>query len=290
MVDPTASEWIFSAIKDRRSCRAFTSTPIEAQLLDGLRLTCATPIATPLGHQPRLGVLVAFDPLSSGDQRLGTYGVIRGAHTFIGGVVPIDNSQSLVDFGYAMQRCVLWATHHGLATCWLGATFRRGAFTQALGATEQECVPATSPVGYAREKSTLLDATMRWAAGSKHRKPWSLLFFTGDFQTPLHEKEAGRYAAALEMLRLAPSASNLQPWRVLRASDGAWHFYVQRSSQILRMSGIDLQLIDLGIAMYHFQGAAQALGLEGTWLRDHTPQPEVSLPKRTRYIATWQPA
>lgn len=33
---------------------------------------------------------------------------------------------------------------------------------------------------------------------------------------PLEKEEAGNYEAALEMVRIAPSASNKQPWRILK--------------------------------------------------------------------------
>ena len=65
-------------------------------------------------------------------------------------------------------------------------------------------------------------------AGSDGRLAWERLFFDQAFGTPLTREAAGEYATPLEMVRLGPSASNKQPWRIVREG-GAWHFYVQRN-------------------------------------------------------------
>lgn len=49
-------------------------------------------------------------------------------------------------------------------------------------------------------------------------------FLIEDFHTPLTQDMTGAYAQPLEMVRLAPSAKNAQPWRVRRTGD-AYHFY-----------------------------------------------------------------
>ncbi len=52
------------------------------------------------------------------------------------------------------------------------------------------------------------------SAGSANRKEWGDIFFSGNFGGKLSRRDAGDYGEALEMVRLAPSASNKQPWRV----------------------------------------------------------------------------
>ncbi len=116
------------------------------------------------------------------------------------------------------------------------------------------------------------------------------LFFTDTFDSPLTSETAGAYAQPLEMVRWAPSASNKQPWRIVRI-DNAWHFYLQRTKgygkgtllfSILRLA--DLQRVDMGIAMCHFELTARALGLNGQWvIRD----PRIEIPENTEYTVTW---
>jgi len=60
-----------------------------------------------------------------------------------------------------------------LQTCWVGGTLRRDAFALAMDAGKDEIVPAVSPVGVARVRRRLSDNLLRWAAGSKNRKPCS---------------------------------------------------------------------------------------------------------------------
>nr|HPI72323.1 nitroreductase family protein [bacterium] len=117
------------------------------------------------------------------------------------------------------------------------------------------------------------------------------LFFHGDLATPLAEESAGAYAVPLQMLRLAPSASNKQPWRVVQQG-ACFHFYLQRSpgyhrnlSPLPSFIIADLQRVDMGIAMCHFQLTAEEMGLKGEW---SVADPDIAKPNETvEYIASW---
>ena len=92
------------------------------------------------------------------------------------------------------------------------------------------------------------------------------------------------------MVRLGPSASNKQPWRVIQ-EDHAFHFYVQRTpgyrdSLLQRMLRVeDLQRVDLGIAMCHFELTARELGLRGRWAAQ---EPKLETPDPlTEYTISW---
>ena len=63
------------------------------------------------------------------------------------------------------------------------------------------------------------------------------------------------------MVRLAPSASNKQPWRIIRENN-IFHFFIKRS----RIPGyLNIQYIDIGISLCHFELAASELDLKGKW-------------------------
>jgi hypothetical protein len=130
----------------------------------------------------------------------------------------------------------------------------------------------------------------RFGIASANRLPWEMLFFHGGLSTPLTGEAAGRYALPLEMVRLGPSASNKQPWRVLRTGND-FHFYLRRTpgyregffQRILRLA--DLQRIDIGIAMCHFELAATELGLQGRW---EAREPGVKTPDPlSEYVISW---
>jgi nitroreductase len=220
---------------------------------------------------------------------LTTYGFIRGPTGFIiGAVTPGD--RDLEGFGYQMECFVLRATDLGLGTCWLGGTFNKSRFAKKVRASSAESVPAVVSVGYIAEKPRRLDAVIRRGAGADVRLPWDKLFFDLEFGLPLTADGAGEYATPLEMVRLAPSASNKQPWRIVRVGS-AWHLYLQRTpgygegglSRFMRSA--DMQRIDMGIAMSHFELAAQELGLAGDW---RVEEPAIAKPGGlTEYTASW---
>jgi len=121
--------------------------------------------------------------------------------------------------------------------------------------------------------------------------PAEQLFFEQQFGQPLPTVAADAYAAPLEALRWAPSASNKQPWRVVRI-ENAFHFHLTRTPgygkgrvlfYLLQLA--DLQRVDLGIAMCHFELTARELGLAGRWV---VQDPNIAKPDdRTEYIVSW---
>jgi hypothetical protein len=131
---------------------------------------------------------------------------------------------------------------------------------------------------------------VRRQVGADTRLPWERLFCDRQFGVPLSRAGAGAYAVPLEMLRLGPSASNKQPWRVVR-DGGAWHFYLQRTKGygggLIRalLHTADIQRLDLGIAMCHFELTARELGLGGRW---EVREPAIAKPDAlTEYTVSW---
>jgi len=171
------------------------------------------------------------------------------------------------DAGYCLEQVIIRITHLGLGTCWLGGTFKRASFAERLSLSNDEVIPAISPVGHARDRRTIRERVLRSFVGADQRKPWAVLFSEGAMDKPLPREAAGDYATALDCLRLAPSASNMQPWRIVKSKESnVFHFFLKRTpgyGKFLR--GLDLQLVDMGIAMSHFELAARETGLDGTW-------------------------
>ena len=67
-------------------------------------------------------------------------------------------------------------------------------------------------------------------------------------------------------MRLAPSAVNKQPWRVI-VNGGAAHFYCKRSKGFSSGGTLDMQMIDMGIALCHFELAAKECGLKAAFVQ-----------------------
>jgi nitroreductase len=275
-------------IQERFSCRTYERRPIAAPERDRLTAFLSTAEDCPF-HTPARFKLIAAENLNDGALRgLGTYGFVRGATGFILGAVQ-KADRNLEDFGFLMERIILFATSIGLGTCWLGGTFNRSTFAARMALGKGETMPAVASVGYAARERSVADRVIRRGAGAQKRLSWERLFFNRSLKTALSQEEAGRFAVPLEMVRLGPSASNRQPWRVVK-DDHAWHFYVQRTGAHRRRSarafGIaDMQRVDMGIAMCHFELTARELGLEGNWV---LAEPDMgSLDSSTEYTATW---
>ncbi len=285
-----AAEPVTELMKRRYSCRSYTGKAIDEKKKRDLEEFLAANRDGPFGARPRFELLAAGPGDLDALKDLGTYGFIRGATGFIVGAVG-DSRHNLEDYGYLLEKTILRATGAGLGTCWLGGSFNKSAFSERISAGKDERVPAIAAAGCIAKKKRVIDSVIRWGAGSKKRKPWSELFFEESFETPLQREEAAAHADPLEMTRLAPSSSNKQPWRIIRGKDKhVFHFYLRRTKGYYKRNKklfnmADLQRIDMGIAMCHFEMACEEQGLAGSW---EIKQPDIGpMPGLTEYLASW---
>lgn len=270
---------IAETIKKRCSVRAYQDKELEPDVREMLQ-SYMDNLENPFGMQVKKYII--DKKLASEGEKLGTYGVVKGASTFMGISVP-DKDLAYVAAGYEFENLILEATALGLGTVWLAATFNREGFASAMGVPKDELFPAISPVGYPAAKRSLTESLMRTAMRSSSRKEWSTLFYLDNFQTLLSRDLAGDYTEPLEMLRLAPSDKNTQPWRVLK-SGSDYHFYVTYKSGISRGEEI-IKRVDAGIALSHFHQTALELGLKGCFKQ--TEPENIKLPQNTYYITSW---
>ncbi len=267
------------AILQRKSIRTYKDESISQEMRDKLEKYIAD-VASPFEPTTRF---VLLDTDDMGPQtKLGTYGVISGAKTFICGVTEKVYRYE-ENLGYAFEKIILYATSLGLGTCWLGGTFNRANFAKAVGLKENEIIPVVTPVGYAKEKRNFIDSLFVKSAGSVNRKDWSELFFDGSFGKPLKRETDDKFAEVLDMVRIAPSARNKQPWRIVK-NGGMFHFYLCRALGYKETLGYDIQRLDIGIAMCHFEIMIQELGFTGKWIDQ---APDITLEKNTEYIISY---
>ena len=268
-------------IRRRKSIRSYENRPLSQADRTAIR-ACMEELCreeTPFPAQMQMCLLET--KAGSGTEKLGTYGVIRGANTFIGIAVE-DTEAAMEAVGYTFEKLVLTATAMGLGTCWLAGTFNREQFAGAMNLQEGQIFPIVSPIGYIAEKNTLVNTLFRTVGRSDQRKPWPELFFENDFTTALTEASAGDYAFPLEMLRLAPSAANRQPWRVVLRDD-AFHFYRQANPKA--KYSYDLQRLDVGIGACHFHLAAADRGLAGSFAK--LSETGIAAPEHMKYLFSW---
>jgi nitroreductase len=255
-------------IRSRYSCRVCLDGPVAGEITGKLTSFAETLTSGPFGAPLRFSIIASAEGDSEELRGLGTYGFIRNPAGFIAGTAG-EGKHNLEDFGFAMELLVLYATELGLGTCWLGGSFTRSRFSRKINLGEGEILPAVVSMGYPAEESR--NHTIRRLAGSDRRHPWEMLFFDYPSGLPLSKEKAGIYTTPMEMVRLAPSASNNQPWRIMKEND-SFHFYLNRNkgmkpgsplNRLMRMA--DLQRVDMGIAMCHFELALHMKGISGRW-------------------------
>ncbi|NTW95182.1 MAG: nitroreductase [Erysipelotrichaceae bacterium] len=213
--------------------------------------------------------------------KLGSYGVLSGTHTYLVSVLHEKEGNAL-ELGYLFEKAILKATDLGLGTCWLGGTFKREDFEKNTQLNDHEYIPIVSSLGYIKDKRSLIESAMRFGVGANNRKAWDTLFFLNDDKHPLSKIDAGDYEKVLEMVRVGPSASNKQPWRIVK-QDKFFHFYCARNPGYGDMMKYDLQMNDIGIAKCHFELSATELGLNGSWII--TDHPSLGV---WEYVLSWE--
>jgi hypothetical protein len=142
-------------------------------------------------------------------------------------------------------------------------------------------------LGYPSEKQRLFDRALRYAVKADNKKSWDKLFYAGNFETTLKKEEAKIFETPLEMVRIGPSASNKQPWRLVLSNDLKFcHFFIEHTPSYSSALGYDMQLLDMGIAMCQFDLACSELNFEGDWV---VQDPKIDLlNEQTEYLFSWK--
>jgi nitroreductase len=247
---------ILTAIQRRVSVRSYDNRPVEPDLLDQLLDRCRT--ADHVTDVPPRIVLI------SGVERtrhiltymIGSYGLVQNAPHLLVGVVPEESDVALLDLGYVLEQTVLGATRLGLGTCWVTGSYDAQSAGDAVGLAPGEVAAAVCALGYPAENhwGRLHSRTVRRLAGGHRRKPLTDIVFSERWGQPWSPDGADpTLVNILEHARLAPSASNRQPWRFIATSDRVVLALTRPAP------------IDGGIVMSHFALASAALRYGGKW-------------------------
>lgn len=259
---------IIEAIKERRSVRSYNGEPLSEVMKSELNKAIAS-VTSPFGGRVTIR-LKEFD-LKNGFKP-STYGMIKGASNFFMlGIA--DDELSALSAGFMFEQVVLKAWQLGLGTCWIAATFKGTDFDNGEAWPDGEQLRIISPVGVAAKKS-VVESIARMAIRSDRRKDFSSLFFDNDFDTPLSSD--GRFGQSLEMLRLAPSSTNSQPWRALVVGDTVHFYYVPKSQ---------LSVLDCGIGLCHFYEAERFNSRKGEFFKSENAP---TAPKNWKYLVSYK--
>jgi nitroreductase len=277
---------LIEMMKKRYSCRSYTGEPLSTSDKKRLAEIINQSGIGPFGNRSAFKLITSEPGDSESLKGLGTYGFIKKPAGFIIGSVN-ESPMYLEDFGYCMEKIILLATEMELGTCWLGGTFKKSRFAEKAGIAENMEIPAVTATGYIAEKMTLTEKLIRAGAGSDKRKNVHELFFSHELKELDRAFYSSPYGTVLEMVRVAPSGSNRQAWRIVRGRSGKdFHLFMERTKKLsIRFVKSDTHRIDMGIAMCHFELAAKECELQGSWIRKK-PQ-DINTSAAWEYIASW---
>ena len=170
-----------------------------------------------------------------------------------------------------MEKIILYLTHLGLDTCWLGGTYTASCFTKALDMKENEKLVCVSPVGYRNPNKKGIISYF----AKRKRNEWCKNFFFEKGSQPMTEDKCTFFNKdIIEAIRWIPSAMNKQAYTVV-FKDHTAHVFGNGS----------WGLCDGGIAMAHVEVACLNFGLNGHWERIENPCEEI--PKGWQYLASF---
>ncbi len=270
---------IIKSIQHRRSARTYNSEslkPSDSMILEEFINTNKT------GINGESIDFVLFEKSVSKTPMKIPYGLIRNNKTYIFGKTN-PTAISRTNYGYLLEKIVLKATELKLGTCWVGM-FDKEYFND-IQVDNNLVIPAIVVIGYAKEKMPVKEKLIRKAVGANKRKSWEMLFFNYETGDVLNSESVNLYTEALEMMRMAPSSGNTQPWRIFYSSvTNEFHFFKKITNLAYESKG--MHDIDMGIAMSHFELVSLKTGLNGTWMQHKTEKmkPNGDL----HYVITWK--
>ncbi len=267
-------------ISERKSCRTFLHQNLTTEHQNEIKKYISS-LKDGI-FSKSLDIKLIMKPKDDSQVMKLDYGVISGHCNYLLGKTANDVA-SLVNYGFQVEKLVLYATEMGLQTCWVGY-FDKEYFPE-IELKANEVIPSIILIGYGTKKQGITAGLLRFAAGSARRKEWKDLFFCDDLFTPLTFSKSGKYADALEMLRLAPSSGNSQPWRVLFDSKTN-HFHFLKKPIVKKYEKDGMHYVDMGIALAHFDLACKQSNLKGKWI--FVPEQESFQKDYIDYIVSWK--
>lgn len=263
-------------IEKRKSIRIYKETSVEKEKIDEIKNFIKS-IETPFDKYFRIELFDLQEEIVGED--FGSYGMIKGAKLYIGIAVKKEPF-AYENLGFVFEKLILFVTSLGLGTCWFGGNLKGSSFEKAMNLQKEELFPIMTPIGYGMDAYTLTEKIVKFAIGSNKRKDFAKLFFEDNFKKSLKMDKENPIVEALEMLRLAPSAINLQPWRVLKMNN-TYHFYVVNPKK--KDDNFYIQRIDMGIGLAHFIMTLEEKNIKGQFVNT-----KPNIKSEFDYVISWE--
>lgn len=233
---------IIEAIKKRHAVRTFKAdAPFTAEQVSAIEQAIEQS-TSPFGGE----IAVKLYHFDLSKEKPNTYGSVEGASWYILVGASAD-PLSLLTLGYRMEQVALKIFQLGLGVNFITATFRGSSFVDAASFSDTTPLTAIMPLGVPAEKTRLIERLTHLFMRSRDRKPFDDTFFDIGSNSIFREP--------LEMMRLAPSAYNRQPWRADAKGDTIWFYQVASHNS----------LIGMGTGLANFYLTLRQQGHDGTF-------------------------
>lgn len=282
---------MINTIKIRRSIRTYQSTPLHEDHVRLIEEYLETDelLKGPFGRKFRIEFLQK-SPMEK-NMKIGTYGYVKNSQGYLVGLSD-DDPLTLFEIAYVFHGLVLLLTSEGVGTCWLGGIFNQDSVRASTFVSDDEIVPAISPVGYRGTSRTHVFGKLAPIILKPHKRmPVEEIAFQGNFDTPFTETDHPLHEA-LYLATLAPSAQNKQSWRVVVSNDlSTVHLYVKFNLKKQVRSGFrgyacPPEYLDIGIFYKQFELAMKYQGIEGSL---ETDNPGLKTPHEDMgYVVSWK--
>lgn len=237
---------IMQAIETRISCRAFTNRQIDSATFGRLQAEVEA-----INGESGLAFQL-YGPRENGTAIDMSRKMFSGNPPAYAALVADKGALPEEMLGYYGERLVLLATQLGLGTCWVARTY--DSSTTRVMLEPGQVLHDVIPIGYAPDKIPLVQRTIRSRIRARSKSNEDL--YRGP--TSLSESPAW-LQQAIQAVQLAPSAICEQPVVFVQDEpDGPLR------AEVIGVTS-QLEYTDLGIAKLHFQIAASAYGVPGTW-------------------------
>ncbi len=270
---------IIEIIKKRKSCRTFNGNWLSTS--DKKILEDYIPGNKNLPGEEIIDLSIIEKKDDSKKMKL-DYGIIQGHKSYLLGISK-SSILSRVNYGYLMEKVVLKATEIGISTCWVGY-FDNTFFNEIIIEDGFE-IPGIVMIGYSGDRQTFKEKFARFTLNASKRQDWGKLFFNFKTKVPLTPDLVKEYNDSLEMVRLAPSSGNTQPWRIFfNDTNNEFHFFKKIINKKYEEKGV--HDIDMGIALTHFELTSLNNNLSGSWVKH--PKDKLNSIDDLQYVMTWK--
>ncbi len=165
---------------------------------------------------------------------IGSYGKVYAPHYLVASC----DSNTYEDIGYMLEYIVLKLTELNIGTCFIGGGIKKDLFKDYLSLPRELTPVIVVAVGYPENSGVFRKSETEFK-----RKPLEKIA-SGDFEP---------YGNVMRLVRLSPSAMNLQPWEYHFTSDNEVDIYRVKPNILIKKYINEMNRIDLGISLCHFE-------------------------------------